>query len=147
MKTLFDIAVADELMARIDTLSSSAEKQWGKMNVAQMLAHCTTVLHMGIGIVNPKRELIGWLIGPLVKSNYYNEKPFDRNVPTTFPVKEQKNFDRERQQLKQNIITFQENGAGKCTTHPHPFLGRLTPEQWGIGMYKHLDHHLRQFGV
>ena len=46
-----------------------------------------------------------------------------------------------------HIRQFSEGGAAKCTPHPHPFFGKLTSEEWGIGMYKHLDHHFRQFGA
>jgi len=38
-------------------------------------------------------------------------------------------------------------GPAGCTKHPHSFFGKLTPEEWAILSYKHLDHHLRQFGV
>ncbi|MFD1127776.1 DUF1569 domain-containing protein [Paenibacillus provencensis] len=31
-------------------------------------------------------------------------------------------------------------------TNPHPFFGKLTSEEWSIGLYKHLDHHLKEFG-
>ena len=42
---------------------------------------------------------------------------------------------------------FVNGGPRVCTTHPHPFFGRLTPAEWAIQQYKHLDHHLRQFGA
>ena len=49
--------------------------------------------------------------------------------------------------LLKYIEKFQAGGEEKCTTYPHPFFGKVTPREWSIGMYKHLDHHLRQFGV
>ena len=45
------------------------------------------------------------------------------------------------------IDRFAAAGPKGCTTHPHSFFGPLTPDEWAILMYKHLDHHLRQFGV
>jgi Protein of unknown function (DUF1569) len=42
---------------------------------------------------------------------------------------------------------FAKGGAEGCTKHPHNFFGKLTPLEWATGMYKHLDHHLRQFGA
>ena len=45
------------------------------------------------------------------------------------------------------VRQFSEGGETRCTRHPHPFFGSLTPQAWSRGMYKHLDHHLRQFGV
>jgi hypothetical protein len=29
----------------------------------------------------------------------------------------------------------------------HPAFGRLSPRAWGVLMYRHMDHHLRQFGA
>jgi hypothetical protein len=71
------------------------------------------------------------------------------NSPTIPAVRitDEKEFEFERSELKRKIRAFQANGPEKCTTNPHPFFGKLTPEQWGKGTYKHLDHHLKQFGV
>ena len=41
MKNIFEQAVTDEVIARIDNLTSKTQPVWGKMNVAQMLAHCS----------------------------------------------------------------------------------------------------------
>eukprot|EP01034_Spumella_vulgaris_P011942 gene11942-15193_t len=62
-------------------------------------------------------------------------------------ISDPRDFEIERQKLKQHIQTFQANGEETCTARPHPFFGKFTPEQWGKGLYKHLDHHLQQFGV
>jgi hypothetical protein len=89
------------------------------------------------------------LIGSLVKPIYTNEKPLSRNSPTDkkLLVSEQRDFLREQEQLRLKVRQFCEGGEAKCTRHPHPFFGTLTPEDWSRGMYKHMDHHLRQFGV
>ncbi len=63
-------------------------------------------------------------------------------IPTILIVDE-KDFETEKEKLKQKITTFPTNGPEKCTTHPHPFFGKLTPEQWGKGLYKHLDQNLK----
>jgi hypothetical protein len=92
---------------------------------------------------------IGRLIGPFIKPIYSNDKPFSQNNPTDpqLVVSDQRDFLREREQLKVKVRQFHEGGEAKCTRHPHPFFGSLTPQEWGRGMYKHLDHHLRQFGA
>jgi hypothetical protein len=92
---------------------------------------------------------IGRLIGPFIKPIYSNDKPFSQNNPTDpqLVVSDQRDFLREREQLKVKVRQFHEGGEAKCTRHPHPFFGSLTPQAWGRGMYKHLDHHLRQFGA
>ena len=149
MKNLFEKEATDEVIARIDTLQPAAQRQWGKMDVAQMLAHCSAALDMASGRLNPPRMFIGRLIGPFIKPIYSNEKPFSRNNPTdpTLVVSDARDFEREREKLKLCVQQFRDGGETKCTRHPHPFFGALTPAEWSRGMYKHLDHHLRQFGA
>ncbi len=119
------------------------------MDAGQMMAHCSAALDVASGRRNLPRMFIGRLIGPLVKSMYSNEKPFSRNSPTdpSLVMSDERDFLREREELKQKIRQFQEGGEARCTREPHFFFGALTPQEWGRGMYKHLDHHLRQFGV
>src|SRR5579864_8300205 len=76
MKNLFQREAVDELIARIDQLHPATQRQWGKMDVAQMMAHCSAALDMASGRLNPQRAMIGRLIGPLFKSIYTNEKLF-----------------------------------------------------------------------
>ncbi|MVM41346.1 DUF1569 domain-containing protein [Spirosoma sp. HMF3257] len=149
MKNLFTPDALAEVLSRIEKLQPSSQRKWGKMDVAQMLAHCTAALDVAIGRTFPPRMLIGRILGPLIKSNFYNEKPFNKNGPTdkNFVVADQRDFSTEKARLVQGIKQFSVGGPTACTTHPHSFFGELTPGQWSIGMYKHLDHHLRQFGV
>ena len=149
MKNLFEQEAVDEVVSRIDQLQPGVQRQWGKMDVAQMMAHCSAALDMASGRINPPRPLIGLLIGPFFKSIYSNEKPFPRSSPTDpkLVVSDQRDFLREQEQLKLKVRQFHESGETKCTRHPHPFFGSLTPQQWARGMYKHMDHHLRQFGA
>jgi hypothetical protein len=116
------------------------------MEVAQMLAHCSAALDMASGRINPPRILIGRLIGSLVKPTYTNEKRLLRNSPTDkkLLVSGQRDFLREQEQLKLRLRKFDQGGEAQSTRHPHPFFGALTPQGWSRGMYKHLDHHLRQ---
>ena len=53
----------------------------------------------------------------------------------------------EKTKLENLIKEFHGGGLGGATTNPHAFFGKLTKEEWGIVMYKHLDHHLRQFSA
>lgn len=149
MKTLFDKDGAQDVISRIDTLQPASARQWGKMDVAQMMAHCSKTLDMASGRLNPSRAFIGRVLGPIFKSLFTNEKPFSKNGPTgkVLVVADAREFAREQENLKANIRQFHEGGEAKCTRRPHPFFGALTPQEWGRGMYKHLDHHLRQFGA
>ena len=149
MKNLFERESTEEIISRIDKLQPAAQRHWGKMDVAQMMAHCSAAMDMAAGRLNPPRILLGRLLGPLVKPFFTNEKPFSRNNPTDkkLRISDPRDFVREQDQLRLKIRQFHEGGEGNCTRHPHPFFGALTPQQWSRGMYKHLDHHLRQFGV
>ncbi|TNJ67755.1 DUF1569 domain-containing protein [Paenibacillus hemerocallicola] len=149
MKNIYNPIHTREILSRIDKLSPDSQPQWGQMDVAQMLAHCSSFQDIALGNSFPIRGWLGILIGTFVKPLFYNDKPLTRNmstIPTTL-IADEREFEKEREILKQSIIAFQNNGPERCTTHPHPFFGKLTSEQWGKGIYKHLDHHLKQFGV
>lgn len=140
---------SEEIINRIDKLNPNSQAQWGKMNIAQILAHCSAFQDIAMGYSTPERSWLGIFIGNLVKPIFYNEKPLAQNL-STIPdilIVDEKDFVAEKEKLKQKIIIFSKNGPEKTTTFPHPFFGKLTPEQWGKGIYKHLDHHLKQFGV
>ncbi len=149
MKNLFEPEGFDDVIPRIGKLQPDSPRQWGKMDVAQMLAHCSATLDMAAGQLNPPRMFIGWLIGPFVKPIFTNEKPLSRSSPTDprLVVSDRREFLREQEQLKLKVRQFHEGGEAQCTRHPHPFFGPLSPQDWSCGMYKHLDHHLRQFGA
>jgi len=153
MKDLFDPTLADDIKQRIMRLNAESERQWGNMTVAQTLAHCTSGMQMAMGVINPKRasfpaNVIGPLIKPLV---FGDDKPMRRNSPSSRELfsadPTQCDFEGERARLITTIDSFASKGAACCSYHPHPFFGTLKPHQWAILMYKHVDHHLRQFGV
>ena len=151
MKNLFDAALANQVKTRLGKLRPQSERHWGKMTPAQMLAHCSVSMQWAVGEVVPEKgalpaRLLGRLVKPLV---FRNEDPLRKNSPTakSLIVGDQPDLDRERQRLSGLIDQFAAGGAAGCTKNPHTFFGKMTPEQWAILMYKHLDHHLRQFGV
>lgn len=151
MKTLFNQPDVSEIFDRMEKLSADSPRQWGKMNAAQMLAHCHLSMETARGNHFMKRVLIGRIIGGLLKPQVLNDKPFSKNSPTDktyiFTNKTNLHFETEKTKLKHSIQQFFEGGASKCTTYPHPFFGHFTSEQWAVFQWKHLDHHLRQFGV
>ena len=150
MRTLFEPTAVTDVQARLGRLQPGQQRQWGTMTVGQALAHCSASLEMGVGDRRPSRVLIGRIIGPLIKRFVLgNDAPMRPNSPTApdLVVSDARDFEPERTRLAGLVERFAVGGAAKCTTHPHPFFGRLTPDQWAELMYKHLDHHLRQFGV
>lgn len=153
MKNLFDPILVEQTKQRILQLRPESERQWGSMALAQTLAHCTSGIDMATGAIDAKRaplpaSLIGALIKPLV---FRDDKPMRRNSPSSPELfssgTARCEFIGERSRLIAAIESFAAQGPVGCSRHPHPFFGPLTPEQWAILMYKHIDHHLRQFGV
>jgi hypothetical protein len=150
MKSLYDAATAAEIKERIARLQPASQRQWGKMNVAQAVAHCAITMEWAVGDTLPPRMFLGRLFGPLVKSKVLkDDSPMARNAPTakSLIIPDERDLQRERQRLCTLIDRFSEAGPQRCTTHAHTFFGPLTPDEWARLMYKHLDHHLRQFGA
>ena len=149
MKSLFNKEDNQEIVDRINTLSDSTPAQWGKMNVSQMLAHCQSPLKVAFGELKLKRGLIGILFGNIAKKKLAGETPFQRNLPTdkNFLVKDNRKFDEEKQKLIHLVRKFTTEGPSGLSKEPHPFFGKLTNGEWDNLMWKHLDHHLKQFGV
>lgn len=149
MKNLFDPQVFNEINGRIGLLTPQTQRQWGKMDVAQMLAHCKEAFKVPLSPEPLPRMFVGRLIGWLMKAKLYNDSPWAKNLPTApnFLIKDSRNFETEKKQLLELVRTFHHAGPDGISKYPHPFFGSFTPEQWGMSMYKHIDHHLQQFGV
>lgn len=150
MKNLFEAESVQEVKARIGSLKSDSVGQWGTMSAAQAMAHCTGGLEMALGDSTPPRVLIGRLIGGIIKPMALkDEVPMRRNSPTakSLVIQDERDLAKEKERLTGTIDRFAAGGPAVCTQHPHPFFGKLTAHEWAILMYKHLDHHLRQFGV
>ena len=149
MKNLFQPEALAEIKQRLEKLQPTSQKEWGKMEVAQMIAHCSAAMEVAVGEKSPPRMFIGRIIGPLFKSAFTSEKPLRKSTPTdpSFLIIDQRNFEKEKSRLIELIDKFASGGPEKVTSNPHSFFGKLKPVEWSTGMYKHLDHHLRQFGV
>ena len=130
-------------------LRPDSGRQWGTMNPGQMLAHCSAWMEMAAGLKSTPRSFLGRIFGRLAKSSILNEKPVRRNMPTDpcLIANEERDFSAERERLREWVDRFAAAGPGGCTRHPHSFFGPMTPSEWSRLAYKHLDHHLRQFGV
>ena len=150
MKNLFEATTVEEVKGRMALLRADSARQWGKMNAAQTVEHCSRGLELALGDRRPPRKLIGRILGPMIKPKAFVEgEPMRKNSPTVqgLAVMDERDLVKERERLCGLIDRFAAAGPKGCTSHPHSFFGRLTPEEWSAWMYKHLDHHLRQFGV
>lgn len=149
MKHFHDPTTVTELKARVQQLRPDSPRQWGTMTAPQALAHLTVALEQALGDRKPPRMLAGRLLGWAVKPIALGAKPMPRNAPTVpeLVIADRRELDIERARLLALVDRAAAAGPAGCTTHPHPFFGRLTPQQWSVLLYKHLDHHLRQFGA
>jgi hypothetical protein len=147
VKNLFDASMKQEIIDRINKLTPDTNAIWGKMNVAQMLAHVQRPIGIALGTHQPKGSFLLRLIGPLFKSKLWDEKPYKQSLPTdpTFIMTGTiKDFEKEKAQLLDMVNRFSEINI---VSEQHPIFGKLTKENWSKATWKHLDHHLKQFGV
>jgi Protein of unknown function (DUF1569) len=149
LKNLWQPETVQELKDRLARLRPDSPRLWGKMTPAQAMAHCTIGMELALGDRRPPRMLIGRLIGGIIKPMAFREsEPMRRNSPTIpgFVVSDDRDLATECEKLSRTLDRFAEGGHAGCTTHPHSFFGHLTPDEWSFWMYKHIDHHLKQFG-
>ena len=149
MQSLFDDADRAQVLARLAAMRADAPRGWGKMTAAQALAHCAYAVECATGDIPTRQVFMGKLIGRFFRKRLLGPEPFPRNSPTgtELVVRDERDFAREQQRLAADIRKFAELGPDSAARFPHGFVGRLTGEEWGRMMHKHLDHHLRQFGV
>lgn len=149
MKNLFDTASYNEIMQRLSSLAPASERQWGKMSVAQMLAHCKEAFRVPLSEKSPPKIFPLYLIGWMVKKQLYDDKPWKQSLPTSpnFKIKDERDFEIEKAELTALVSRFHQTNPAAIEKIVHPVFGKYTGQQWGQSMYKHLDHHLRQFGV
>ena len=150
MKNLFEPARAAELTGRIENVRADSPRQWGTMTAPQALAHCAVAMEWAVGDTHAPRMMIGRVIGPLARRMAVrNDDPMPKNAPTSpdLRIADEHELDTERARLIRLVDRFNAGGPAACTTHPHSFFGRMTPDEWAVLLDKHVDHHLRQFGV
>jgi hypothetical protein len=147
VKNLFDPANKQEIIDRINRLTPESHRQWGKMDVAQMLAHLQQPLEVALGKRTIKGGFFMNLILPLFKKTLWDDKPWKKGLPTDatyIMTGESKEFTTEKAKLLELISQFQDKDVN---LDKHPVFGRMTKEQWSKSAWKHIDHHLKQFGA
>ena len=150
MKNIFSPEVSEETINRIEQLSSDTTPDWGKMNVGQMLAHLNIMFEKAYDPNHPKPGTFKkFLLKTFVKNAVVNEKPYKRNTPTApeFKIIDERDFNKEKERLIEYIRKTQELGKEHFHNTEYVSFGVLTGDEWNNLFYKHLDHHLTQFGV
>ncbi len=145
MKSIFDQTAKDEIINRITTLNENSTALWGKMNVYQMIKHCTLWEEMLLGKKQYKQGFIGRIFGKIALKDMMKDQPIKHNLPTMPSFKIADNAGDIAAAKAGWIKLIEENASKENAGFVHPFFGKLTAEQAGQMDYKHIDHHLRQF--
>ncbi|OAQ42427.1 hypothetical protein A5893_04495 [Pedobacter psychrophilus] len=150
MKSVFNSNDTQELVSRINSLKPNSTPLWGKMNVAQMLAHCNVSYEMAFESKHPKpNAIMRFILKAFVKSTVVGEKPYKKSSQTApaFIITDTRDFENEKSRLIAYINKTQELGENYFDGKESLSFGVLNKTEWNNMFYKHLDHHLNQFGV
>ena len=151
LPNIFTKEVSDHVIARLNKLTPDAERLWGKMDVARMLAHCSVTYEM---VYEPEKHpkpnpAMGLLLKLFAKRICVNEKPYRKNLPTdtAFIIRSDRDLETERARLIAYIEKTRTLGEDEFDGKHFVSFGVLNKTEWNNMFYKHLDHHLTQFGV
>ncbi len=147
---VFDRSVTNDLVARYAMITPNSKKRWGKMNAGKMLKHVANNAAMEFGDIHLSRRFIGRIIGRMVVNQIVkDDKPNPINQPThpKMKVSGHVNFDKEKERVLHFVARLSTIDSSHFENKVHPFFGKMKAKEWSIWIYKHLDHHLRQFGV
>ncbi len=150
LPNIFSKEVSETIISRISQLTTVSQPKWGKMSVAQMLAHCNVTYELVYEDKHPKpNAFVRLLLKLLVKNKVTDESLYQHNVRTgpQFIVKETKDFEVEKNRLINYITKTQQAGESNFDGKESYSFGPLNKTQWNNMFYKHLNHHLLQFGV
>ena len=138
----------ENFLERLEKLSPSSPALWGKMDVAQMLAHITANLELAMTDKKVSQVFMGRIFGAMAKRQILT-KGLSKNTPTAPSVKisDRREFHKEKGALRLGLEQFVKVREAGITRQPHPFFGRLTPNEWARLQYLHVDHHFKQFGM
>lgn len=150
LPNIFTTEVTNAVIQRFESLTPTTQALWGKMNVAQMVAHCNVTYEMMYENIHPKpNAILKFILKLLVKKKVVDEITYSKDSSTApqFVIKVEKDFHKEKERLIQYIKKTQELGENYFDGRESHSFGILSKDEWNNMMYKHLDHHLRQFGA
>lgn len=149
MASIFDKNDNAVLISRINALTPETQPLWGKMNVGQMLSHCQAPIDVAFGNVKLKSNIIFLLLGRILKKKILAAPMFKKNSMTepSFIRTGEYDFEKTKAELISKVKRFAEEGTSCIKVEKHPFFGKMSFEEWDNLQWKHLNHHLKQFGV
>jgi hypothetical protein len=149
MKSLWNAADAAEIRNRIQKLSPSAKRQWGTMSVSQMQRHMVIAFQAATGEMTLKSDPLQVLASlGIMRKIIIEWMPWPKSLPTAkdFIVSSDPDFDATHAAFTKVFEEFVSKNSSSAFGS-HPLFGKMPYQQWGQLMYKHTDHHLKQFGV
>jgi len=139
----------ESIVKRVENLRRETRSVWGKMNLLQMLEHCSLQLQLALGMIQQstfegpsimRTNLGRWLALYAMPWSKNLRTPSKMNMHlNNTPVPDFENAKEQLLELLNEVKTSQE-------LKPHPFFGPMSQKDWGRLIWKHLDHHLKQFG-
>ena len=147
---IFKQETISQITDRINNLNSNSQANWGKMTIAQMLAHCNVTYEMVYTDKHKKpNAFLKFILKKLVKNKVVSDKPYQKNGKTApqFIIKDEKNFSKEKQRLIDYLEKTKTLGENHFDGKESQSFGSLSINEWNNMFYKHLDHHLNQFGA
>lgn len=149
MKSIFIEENNAELINRVEKLCADTPALLGKMNAAQMMAHCQASMNIAFGNSNNHRHWVGILFGNFSKNRMLKADKLDWNIPAYIKLRinDERNFGEEKEKFIALIKSVFEKGEAGLVKYPHPYFRKFKPGEWTQLNWKHLDHHLRQFGA
>ncbi|TDP02848.1 DUF1569 domain-containing protein [Flavobacterium sp. 245] len=150
MQNVFQKEDCDLFVKRINLLTPDSSALWGKMSVAQMLAHCNVTYEMVYENIHSKPNgFMKLILKLLAKKTVVGDKPYPRNIRTApqFIIVDKRDFDLEKNRLIGYVTKTQELGESEFEGKESLSFGKLTAKEWNNMFAKHLDHHFSQFGV
>ncbi|MBO9591886.1 MAG: DUF1569 domain-containing protein [Niabella sp.] len=150
MTDIFSPEGAQAMITRIEQLTPGSKPLWGKMNASQMLAHLCVMYETVYTDKHPKpKGFLKWIMKTFIKKTVVGDTPYKRNIKTAphFLITSTRDFEKEKERLTGYIRQTQELGGAHFNGKESHSFGPLTQTEWNTMFSKHLDHHLRQFGV
>jgi len=147
---IFTEEVTSGILNRINSLTPETKAEWGKMNVSQMLAHCNVTYEMVYDNIHKKPSgFVKFMLKVFIKSKVVGDSSYPKNGRTApqFLMTESKDFTTEKTRLIEYITKTQSLGEAHFDQKESHSFGKLTTQEWNNMFYKHLDHHLTQFGA
>jgi hypothetical protein len=147
-RSLSNAQARQELIGRLQRLKPETTPLWGRMTAPQMLAHLADWMLMAKGDLRTARINRPVLRYPVVKQIVIYWLPFPKGVPTAPELisRKPREWAREYASVCEHVQSY-ESVNPKSTWPDHPAFGRMSTNEWCVLAYRHMDHHLRQFGV